>query len=164
MKLDEILAAAMVSQFNYERYSADVYYALANQLDFLNLTGFKSYMLKRASEERSHAQKFADYLADRNVVPVVDALPKPATEIGIDVFIAGKNAFQAALDHEKTVTSRINALCILAENDPASIELLLWFAKEQVEEERTLEEVMTKFALIGSNGTGIYILDKELGE
>lgn len=163
MKLSENVAIALNSQFNYERYSAAVYDALAAHMDFLNLTGFKGYLAKRANEERGHAQKFADYMADTNTKPDVDAIAKPTQILPNDPLIAGRMAFQMALEHEQTVTTRIKALSVVASDDFATHEFLLWFIKEQVEEERTLEEILTKFNLIGTDGTGVVILDKELG-
>lgn len=159
------LISALAEQLNYERFSADVYYALATAFDFLNLTGFKAYMHKREAEEREHARKFSDYLADRNATPVLSALPDPKREIPADPMKAGIAGFAAALEHEKTVTARINALAEMAfdENDPATGEFLLWFIHEQVEEEKSLEEILTKFRLAEGNGAAILMLDKELG-
>jgi ferritin len=165
--MDIVLAQALNSQLTYERYSADVYNNLACRLDTANLTGFSAYMHKREAEERTHARKFSDYLADRNVMPVIDGLPKPSSspEIGSPM-VMGKDAFQMALNHEYTVTERIKNLNELAleVDDPATHEFLLWFIHEQVEEERSLEEILTKFALAEGNGAAILALNESLGE
>ena len=159
------LVQALREQFNYERLSADIYYGLAVQLDTLNLTGSAAYMQKRAGEERDHALKFSNYLADRNTLPALIALPDPMRAVPTDVFKAPRTAFELALAHERTVTARINMLSDLAleENDPTTGEFLLWFIHEQVEEERSLEEVLTRLTLAEGNGAALLLLEHELG-
>jgi ferritin len=162
MNLD--LAQALNSQLTYERYSADVYYSLAVQLDTLNLTGMSAYMMGRMNEERTHAKKFSDYLADRNVFPIIDALKKPELALIHDPMMAGIEAFSGALAHERTVTARIWELFYKAESveDAATEELMHWYIHEQVEEERSLEEIVTKFRLATGNGAAILALNDEL--
>ncbi len=163
--LDEIIATALNNQLTFERYSEAVYQSLAAQLDALNLTGMRDYLLKRAGEEHSHAEKFREFIADRDSLPVIDALPKPEVELGSDLIQAGKAAFTLALEHERKVTARISALFDLARKmrDPQTEVWLHWFLIEQVEEERSLEEILTRFALADS-GTGILLIDRMLGE
>jgi ferritin len=165
-RMDQTLAQALNNQFTFERYSADVYYALATRLDYLNLTGFSAYMHKRAGEEREHARKFADYLADRDVLPVIDALDKPPVgALTVEIMGAGAACFQMAIEHEYKVTDKINMLYDLAEEvgDPPTKVFLHWFITEQVEEVRSLEEIKTKFALAAGNGAAILQLNDELG-
>ena len=162
---DRALIEALQKQYNFERYSADIYLALGVQLDYLNLTGFASWMYKQAGEERSHADKFQEYLIDRNVAPIVGAIPAPGVMIGTAIMSAPKVAFSAALSHERLVTERINDLFGVAreaEEYPTE-EFLHWFVKEQVEEEKTLEEIMVKFELADGNGAAILMLNEELG-
>lgn len=163
---DQGLIDALQSQLNFERFSADVYYSLACQLDALNLTGMAAYMHKRAGEEREHAHKFSDYIADRYLTPVLSAIADPTKPIGADPMSAGMRAFSAALDHERIVTQRINTLYEMAHEaeDPATCVFLHWFIAEQVEEERTLDEIVTKFTLATGNGAAILMLDHELGD
>lgn len=164
--METALATALISQLNFERYSAEVYYALAAHLDFLNLTGMCAYMHKREGEERDHAHKFSDFLADRNVRPALTALEKPpVVQLSDSVMQVGRECFGMALEHERNVTARIWALYYLAEQyeDAAAQEFLHWFIKEQVEEERTLEEIMTRFTLAEGNGAAILMLDDKLG-
>lgn len=161
------LIGALQEQMNFERYSADVYYALAATLDDINLTGMAAYMYKRAEEERGHARKFTDYLADRFVRPVLSALPDPnKVQLPDDPMAAGQIAFQAALEHERIVTARIRALYDMGyeENDPETQQFMLWFLGEQVEEERSLDEILTKFKLAAGDGAAILKIDHKLGK
>lgn len=159
--IDQDLIRAFNSQLTFERYSADVYYSLACQLDYLNFTGLCSYMHKRAEEERTHAKKFSDYLADRNVLPVIDTLQKPPVNIigslADSLSSSARLAFESALEHERVVTERIKNLYKLCDEDPQAAVFLHWFLAEQVEEERTLEEIIARFDM----GITAYEIDEE---
>jgi ferritin len=63
------------------------------------------------------------------------------------------------------VTKTIYALYeqALQVRDYASHVLLEWFVSEQVEEEKTLEELVEHVKLIGDDGTGLIVLDERLG-
>ena len=51
----------------------------------------------------------------------------------------------------------------MKEKDYATQNMLQWFVTEQVEEEGTAEEVLSKIRRLGSEERGLYLLDKELG-
>lgn len=70
-----------------------------------------------------------------------------------------------AYEHEQKITGNINALYDAArkENDYPSQEMLNWFVKEQVEEEKSAFTIIEKLKLIGEHGTALYMLDKEMG-
>ena len=61
------------------------------------------------------------------------------------------------------MTALINDLYALAlqENDFATQSMLKWFIDEQVEEEENAQEIIDKLRMIGDNGYGKYMLDKE---
>lgn len=163
--MDERLAIALNNQLTFERFSAEVYYALATKLEKLNLDGMAHWMHKQAEEERSHAKKFSDYLSDRNVLAIIEGLDKPPMSEVSGVMDAGESLFRQAYGHEKVVTDRINALYSIAEavDDPPTCVFLHWFITEQVEEVHTLEVLLTKFEIARGNGAAILALDHELG-
>ena len=72
--------------------------------------------------------------------------------------------FQQTLQHEKKVTSLINNLAFIANEDRdfASINRLVWFIDEQVEEEESAREMIAAFEAVENNKYGMYMLDKEL--
>jgi ferritin len=49
------------------------------------------------------------------------------------------------------------------EKDFASMNFLNWFIDEQVEEVTSVEDIISKFEMIGDSKQGLYLLDKELG-
>lgn len=164
--LDENLVVALNNQYNYERFSEAVYQAMAAHLDYLNLVGMAKYMRKRAGEEHTHADKFAEYLTDRNAVANLAALDAPQIPVQTDPMLVGFEVFTKALEHERTVTARIEALYRIAgELDDGMTRVFLhWFLAEQVEEEKSLEEILTKFRLASGNGAAILLVDEALGE
>ena len=103
---------------------------------------------------------FINYLVQRDG----RVLLKPIDAVDTD-WASPVEAFKATLQHERKVTSMIRALYALAEeeNDYATRDRLAWFITEQVEEEETVKNLITKFTLVGNDGTGILMLDNELG-
>lgn len=156
MKFTPEVEAGFQSQHTYERYSAALYTALAYGLDTHNLTGAASYFHKRAGEEVEHAQKFAGFLADIGIVPKFDAL-NAVSIIPMTI----REAVEAALVHEKTMTARLEALYFLADNAeaPTACVFVHPYLTEQVEEERTLEEWLTRLSLTPID----YLVDSAMG-
>ena len=72
--------------------------------------------------------------------------------------------FKQTLQHEKKVTSLINNLAAIANDDRdfASINRLVWFIDEQVEEEENARDMITAVEAVEDNKYGMYMLDKEL--
>ena len=72
--------------------------------------------------------------------------------------------FRQTLEHEKKVTSPINNLAAIAneDRDYASINRIVWFIDEQVEEEESAREMIDAFDAVEGNKYGMYMLDKEL--
>jgi ferritin len=69
------------------------------------------------------------------------------------------------LEHEKKVTASIEALYELAlkEKDYASEVMLHWFIKEQVEEEKNVNDIIELLKSIGDNPAGLAMVDQRLG-
>ena len=151
---------AINAQINAEMWSAYLYLSMANNFEACGLKGIANWFNVQYKEELAHAQIFINYLNARDgrvILAPIDAVP---TEWATPL-----DAFKATLEHEQKVTSLINNLYALAEEekDFATREKLNWFVAEQVEEEETARELIDNFTLIGDNGYGIYQLDQELG-
>ena len=73
-------------------------------------------------------------------------------------------AMEAAQKHEAYITGRINSLVDLAikEKDHATASFLGWFVDEQVEEEDSVNEVVQKLRLLGSDGGGLFMMDRDM--
>lgn len=135
------LQSAINDQIQKELASAYLYLAMAAHLEDQNLPGAVHWMKEQYKEETGHAMKFFAYLGNRNARVTLEAIEKPKADYG-----SLRDVFQATLDHERKVTASINALyeLALAEKDyPTQIELQ-WFIKEQVEEEKTIEDILVQ--------------------
>jgi ferritin len=73
--------------------------------------------------------------------------------------------FRSSLKHEQTMTARLNNVSdqALKEKDHATYNLLQWFVNEQVEEEATVSEIISKLNLVKDDGYGLLMIDNELG-
>lgn len=146
-------------QINKELYSAYLYLSMAAYFDAQGLGGFASWMKMQAHEEFLHAMKFYDYVNDRGMRVVMQAVDQPDVD-----FESVRDVFDKTLAHEKSVTDRVNYLYKLAEedNDNASKFMLEWFITEQVEEEKNVNEIIDKLDFLKNDPMGILMLDKEL--
>ena len=160
-ELSEKLLEAFNKQIVNELYSAYLYLSMAAYLDAKGLPGFARWMKAQAKEELEHAMKFYEYINDRGGRVRLDAIPKPPEEwSGI------KDVFEKALQHEKSVTASIYRLAEIAEEekDRAAQVFLQWFIDEQVEEEKTFTEILSKLELAGEASHTLLMLDVKLGE
>ncbi|HEX6972516.1 MAG TPA: ferritin [Limnochordia bacterium] len=159
--IDERIQDAINEQIKVELESAYVYLAAAAYCEAIDFPGAARWMRAQSKEEASHAMRLFEYLIDRNGRVALQALPKPPFE-----FPSLQGVFESALEHERRVTAAIQRLYDLAAaaKDHATEVALHWFVTEQVEEEKTTEEIVARLRLIGNDGTGLHLLDRELGE
>lgn len=151
---------AINSQINAELYSSYLYVSMGMYFESEDMSGAAKWMNAQAQEELVHAEKFMNYVNERGGRVVLEAIEKPPVE-----WESGLATFEAALDHERKVSSLINELVFLArsENDYMTDNFLQWFVSEQVEEEASVGEVVRKMRLAGESGGGRFLIDKELG-
>jgi ferritin len=158
--LSDKMAQALNEQVNKEFYSAYLYLAMAAYFSDTGLSGFAQWMRSQAQEEVFHAMKFHDFVLERGAAATLKAIAEPQAS-----WKSSLEAFENALEHERFVTKSIDELVAVAEKekDNASRIFLQWFVTEQVEEEDSVGEVVNKLKLIGKDGSGLYMLDRELG-
>ena len=158
--ISEAMERELFTQLNHEFYSAYLYLAMSAYCSHMEFNGAADWLKHQYEEEHIHATKIYDYLVDQGVQVVLAALPQPPSEYGslLDVF-------KASLEHEKSMTSRLNNLSdkALKEKDHATYNLLQWFVNEQVEEEATVGGIISKLKLVKDDGYGLLMIDNELG-
>ncbi len=151
---------ALSDQLNHEFYSAYLYLAMAAYCSNADFNGAANWLESQYEEEILHATKIYKYLIEQGVALKLAQIDEPPSEFGalIDVF-------QASLDHEQSMTTRLNELSdlALAAKDHATYNLLQWFVNEQVEEEATVSGVIAKLRLVKDDGYGLLMIDNELG-
>ncbi|MCL7938146.1 MAG: ferritin [marine benthic group bacterium] len=147
-------------QIKYEMYSAYMYLAMSAWCAERNLSGFAHWMNLQAQEEVDHAMRFFNFLLERGARVELQALDAPPSEYGDPVAVMEKS-----LEHEKFVSSRIHHLYKLATEEgdyPAQV-MLQWFVSEQVEEEASIDEIVERMKMFGSDGTSLLMVDTQLG-
>ena len=152
---------AFNDQIKNELYSAYIYLAMAADLEVRNLGGFAHWMKVQYKEEISHAMKMFEFLNDRGVKVLLQAIPQPTLE-----FASVLEIFEKTLKHEQEVTSLINNLYDLAKevNDRAASVFLQWFVSEQVEEEKNATQIIQTLKMIKPEGPALIMLDRELAK
>mgnify|MGYP001575915754 CR=1 FL=1 len=159
--MDKKLQSIFNEQIKNELYSEYLYLSMAAYFETVNLLGFSHWMKKQAGEEKVHAMKIFDFLCDRGVRVILEAIPQPPTE-----FSSVKEVFEETLKHEKKVTALINNLYNLSQkvNDQAAMVFLHWFIAEQVEEEKNPAKILEDIKMIKPDSGAILILDRELAK
>jgi len=151
---------AINEQINAELYSSYLYLSMCAYFKRINLDGFATWMQVQALEELTHAMKFFNFLDERGAQATLKAIDGPPTS-----WDSPLNAFENVYAHEVKVTGLIYNLVNIAgeEKDHATANFLQWFISEQVEEETSADRIVQKLKLVGSDGSGLFMLDQELG-
>lgn len=157
--LTKKMAVALNKQVNAELQSAYQYLAMSAFFEGTDLKGFAHWFRIQYQEERVHALKIYDFIHDRD--GEVELLPLAAPVTKWDSPIA---TFEAALNSERSNSSKIHNLCDLAmsEKDHASLAFLQWFVNEQVEEESVARDLLQKLKMVADSNAGLFMMDQEL--
>jgi ferritin len=136
---DQSFADALNRQIANEFSASQQYIAAAVYYDAETLPQFASFFYRQAVEERNHAMIMVQYLLDTDQEVRIPAVEGPETKFSDIV-----GPVSMALEQEKRVTDEINELFGLAreKGDYQSEQFLLWFVKEQVEEVRTMTDLL----------------------
>lgn len=158
--LTAAMTSALSKQLNEEFYSAYLYLAMSAYCNHIDFNGAATWFKMQYEEEHMHATKIYNYLVDQGVHVELEAVQKPPKEFGTILEV-----FESSLQHEQTMSRRLNDLSdqALKEKDHATYNLLQWFVNEQVEEEASVGEVISKLKLIKEDGLGLLMIDNELG-
>jgi len=147
-------------QVTWELYSGYLYLGMAAYFQEAGLSGFAQWMRAQAQEELSHSIMFYNFILERGGSIKLASIDAPPAR-----YKNSLEVFEKTLEHERSVTARINKLVGQArkEEDFATDIFLQWFVTEQIEEEGSVADVLNKLNLIKGDGKGLLMLDKELG-
>ena len=157
--LSQKLHEAINAQINAELWSAYLYLAMSMDAEAKGYKGVANWFYVQFQEEQAHARIFMNYLNSRDAkVTLLPIEEVPATWNSV------LDLYKQTLEHEKKVTSLINNLAFIANEDRdfASINRLNWFIDEQVEEEEAARDMIAAVEAVEGNKYGMYMLDKEL--
>jgi len=158
--INKKMETAFNAQINAEMYSAYLYLSMAMYFESVQLKGFANWMKVQYQEEMMHATKMADFLLDRGGRVLLQAIEAPKTE-----WASAQAVFDDTLKHEKKVTGLIHDLLnkAIELKDHASQIFLQWYVTEQVEEEKSAEEILHSLKLIKDAPGPMFMLDHHMG-
>ena len=136
----ERFVEALSEQVDREFAAAHQYTALAAWYEQETLPRLARFFHAQADEERGHAMKMMGYLRDTGAPLRLGPVTGPRVEFDDHV-----EPIRLALNQEKQVTIQIAGLFEIARetNDYASETFMRWFVEEQVEEESTMDDLLT---------------------
>jgi ferritin len=155
------MLAMLNEQIKHEFLSSNIYLAMSSWCAAKGLRGSARFLEHHADEEMMHMRKIFSYINETDAQALVPALEQPPKDYG-----SLKEVMSKALEHEKFITGKIHALVELAQADKdfATLNFLQWYVAEQHEEEALFRTVMDIIEVAGTDGRGLYFVDKEIGK
>ncbi len=159
MGLSKEMTEAFNEQINAEMFSAYLYLSMGSWFEDQNLMGFANWFRCQYLEENMHAMKMYNFVNERGGRVILKPIKGPGTE-----WKSYTEVFQQVAEHEALITSLIGNLVGSARsiNDFASESFLMWYVDEQVEEEATADEMLSRLKLVGTDPNGLLNMDMEL--
>jgi ferritin len=155
-----IVLEAISRQIAAEFGSSFSYLAMAAWCEHRNFTGAGQWFRAQSAEEHLHAMKLFDFVLARNHQVQLRAIEEPKSD-----FTSLVDVFERALAQEQAVSRQIDELYELAFNEKvfAAMAELQWFITEQVEEEKSVREIVAKLQMVKDDPASLLDLDRDLG-
>jgi ferritin len=136
------------------------YLAMAAWCEHHKFMGAGQWLRLQSAEEHAHAMKLFNFVLARNHQVTLAAIDKPRSD-----FASIAEVFEQALAQEQQVSAQIDQLYELAFREKvfAAMAALQWFITEQVEEEKSVREIVAKFNMVKHDPASLLDLDRELG-
>lgn len=146
-------------QIKMEARSSATYLAMASWCDRNGYDNSANFFYKQSDEEREHMLKIFKYVSDVGGRAISPEILNVAQE-----FESFKDVFEKALEQEISVTHSINRIVDKCHKsrDYTTATFLQWFLTEQVEEEYIGRRALELFDVIGEEGVGRYMIDKQI--
>ena len=146
-------------QINLEIYSSHLYLQMSSWCAYKSLDGCAAFLSQHADEEMMHMRRLFNYLQETGAFAKLSGFQAPPTE-----FSSLTEMFEQIYEHEQLVTSKISDLVHLANTEPdyATLQFLQWYVAEQHQEEFLFKGILDKIKLIGTEGQGIFFIDREI--
>lgn len=157
--INKTIETAINEQIKHEFYSAYLYLSMSAWAEANNLTGAAHWLRVQYGEEQGHAMKFYNYVFGQGGKVMLQALAQPPAE-----WTSLLDLYQQVLEHEKKITALLTRLyeTAVGEKDYATQFLLQWYINEQVEEEKNATQIIEQIKLVGTSGTALYMIDRQL--
>jgi ferritin len=144
-------------QIEKEGYSSNLYLAMASWAENQGFAGTAQWLHAQAEEERTHMLKFISYLNDRDGKAIIPDFKKPPADY-VDI----NTCFTQVLEHERFITNSINEIVALCgeEKDFTTLNFVQWFVNEQIQEEKSVQNILDKLKLLGPGN--LYLFDRDV--
>ena len=151
---------AINQQVSNEFAASFSYLAMAGWCEHNNFMGAAAWMRLQSNEEHAHAMRLFNFLLARNHAVKLQGIQAPRSDFGSLVEV-----FEQALSQEQSVSGQIDRLYELAFSEKvfAAMAELQWFITEQVEEEKTVREIVAKLRMVAHDPASLLDIDRELG-
>ncbi|MBM6992876.1 MAG: ferritin [Prevotella sp.] len=142
MDINQKMQDAFNAQITEELFSSNLYLQMAFWFRKEGWIGFAKWMAHQSDEEKRHAMDMADFVLNRGGKVELKAVPSVQTE-----WKDPKDVFESAMAHEKHVSALISKLADVAddEKDRAAANFCDKYVDEQVEEEKSLRDILNLF-------------------
>jgi ferritin len=159
--LSKNIQDALNKQTGEESYASSYYLSMASWADKAGLRGCAKFLYAHSEAERVHMMKLFRYVNDAGGHALVQAVKAPPAD-----FKSINSVMELILSHERHVTKAINALVetCLTEKDYSTFNFLQWYVAEQHEEERLFQSILDMIKVAGTEGRGLFLIDKEIGK
>ena len=157
--LKETLVKALSEQVNAEYYSAYLYLTMSAYADQEGFKGMANWLFVQAQEEMAHGTHIYQHILERGAAPAFTDI-----KVSDSKFNNIQEVFEKVLSHEQHVTELINNIASIAmkENDHATYNFIMWYVNEQIEEESTASDIVTKLKFFKNDVNLLYNLDVEM--
>jgi len=157
--LTEEIEKLLNEQIKLEAASSASYLAMASWCDRHGFDNSADFFYRQSDEERAHMMKIFKYVNDLGGAAVSPDVSNVPTD-----FDSFKGVFEEALSQEVSVTQSLNRIAAKCHSvqDFTTFNFLSWFLKEQVEEEYIARRCLELFEVIGEEGVGQYMIDKQI--
>lgn len=150
---------ALNEQIKLEAESSFTYLAMASWTEVNGYVNSSEFLYNQATEERDHMLKIFKYINDAGGHALAPEIKKVKYQ-----YKTLEELFSETLKNEQRVTKSINELVSLCleEKDHSTYNFLQWYVAEQHEEEKLFRTILDLFKIIGTDGKGLYYIDKEM--
>jgi ferritin len=161
MKHSPKIIEALNEQINAELMSFYKYLGMAAYCDGEKFHGSAHWLRLQSQEEFGHAMRLYQFLVSRDSPVRLKSLEPPNQK-----FASIVDVFETALAQEQEISELINKLYEIAIEERAfatSVELN-WFLTEQIEEEKSVRDLVFRWRKIKGDPAALLDLDQDLGQ
>ncbi len=161
MKLDKKLEQMLNDHMNHERFNETFYLAGAAYFDSMDLEGMSSYFKLHAAEEKTHFERFYNYIDENGGTCIITGIEDPSK---LGKFKSIEDVFEKAVAAEDLTSKRIREINNYANeiDDFRARKFLDEFEYEQQEEEDLWNYNLSRAKIASKDPAALLKFDHEM--